>query len=342
MAGLSKTKFSPKGIQYLDFLQMGVLVVDKQLRVVYWNRWLENHSNIMSETVQGLEFSVAFPDLINSRLSDVIQQALEEQLSAVISAPLNKSLFPLYPSINHQLKQMDLMRQMVQVSSIEDDEGNSYALLQITDMTHAIAKEDQLRTQTQAIQNLVSLDELTAIANRKKFEQRLDDEFKRAQRASTSLVIALVDIDHFKSYNDQYGETQGNECIMKVANALVGALSRSSDLVARYSGQVFGVVMPSTTFEGSVSLAEEMRNVVNQQAIEHEASTTSSFVTVSVGLAHVQPCLSDNLESLLEAAQFSLSQAKQLGGNKAMIYLMQDGSLHACDSGGNNRMLIEA
>lgn len=337
-----ETRLSPKGIQYLDFLQMGVLVVDKQHRVVYWNRWLESHSNMMAENVQGVEFTTAFPDLVNTRLLDVIQQALEEKLSAVISAPLNKSLLPLYPSINHQLKQMDLMRQMVQVSSIKDDEGNDFALLQITDMTHAIAKEDQLRTQTQAIQSLVSLDEMTAIANRNKFNQRLDDEFRRAQRASTSLVIALVDIDHFKSYNDRYGDVQGNECIMNVATTLVGAVNRSTDLVSRYSGQVFGIVLPSTTFEGGINVAEEMRHVIKQQAITHEASTVSSLVTVSVGLAHIQPTLNDTVQSLVDAAQFALNQAKKQGGDKAMIYVMQDGSLHACGAGGNNRLLVEA
>jgi len=343
MAGLSNMSFSTSGIQYLDFLQMGVMVVDQHNRIVYWNRWLESHSNIMSEDIMHHEFAEVFPDLAATRLVDVIQQALEERLSAVISAALNQSLLPLYPSINHQLKQMDLMRQMVQVSSISDESGNNFALVQVTDMTHALANAVQLRSHSQAIQNLLSLDELTKLANRKKFDEVLEDEFRRAQRAKSSLMIALFDIDYFKLFNDRYGSQQGNACLAKVAEALKLSLNRSNDLIARFSGQVFGVVMPCTSFDGGIRIAEAMRNAVKKLEIEHDASTVAPVVTVSVGLAYIEPNVDNDLAALLDAAQFAQNQAKQLGGNNAMVYVMQDGSLHGCgNDAGNQQARLEA
>jgi diguanylate cyclase (GGDEF)-like protein len=342
MAGLVHRAFTPAGIQYLDFMQMGVMLIDENNRIVYWNRWLENHSNIAFEDIANRSFVEAFPELANSRLDDVIHQALEEKLSALISASLNQSLLPLYPSINHHLKQIDLMRQMVQVSSISDDKGRRYALVQVTNMTHVLAKEVQLRAQTQTIQDLVNVDALTSVANRRKYDSSLQEEFSRAQRAGSSLVIGFVDIDYFKLFNDHYGVSYGDRCLSEVAGSFEYALNRSTDVVARYSGQVFGIIMPCTTFEGAVSVAEALRSGVQDLQLRHEASSIASHVTVSIGLATMQPISTDKIDVLIEAAEFALDQAKKSGGNKAMIYAMQDGSLHACDALFEVKQFVEA
>lgn len=341
MASIDNTQLS-SGMQYLDYLQMGVMVIDRHNHIVYWNRWLENHSNIMVEDVINQPFNTIFPDLVDSRLSDVINQALEERLSAVISAPLNNSLLPLYPSINHQLNQMDLMRQMVQVSAISDGDGNDFALLQINDMTHALAKGVQLRSQTKAIQSMVSKDALTEVATRAKFDESLENEFRRAQRAGTSLILGMVDVDHFKMFNNHYGESVGNDCLSEIAKVFDHVLNRSTDMIARYSGQVFGVLMPCTSYPGGLQVAEEVRNAVKTLEIAHDASTTAPFVTVSIGLAYVEPTREDQLDAVIEAAAFALGQAKEIGGDHAMVYVMKDGSLHDCNVESRMQMLIEA
>lgn len=332
MAGINHQVSHFSAVQYLDFLQMGVMVVDDSYRIVYWNRWLEAHSNIQFSQIANVPFTQAFPELAQSRLVEVIHQAIDERLSSLISASLNRSLLPLYPSINHQLKQMDFMRQMVQVTAISDAQGKHYAMLQMSDMTNALAKDAQLVEQSQAILQLNALDDLTSVAHRRKFDSVLEEEFRRAQRAKTALVIGFVEIDHFGLFNDHYGKSYGDQCLTEVAGTFEYALNRSTDLIGRYSDQVFGVIMPCTTFDGAVSVAESIKTGVSDLQLRHEASTVAGHVTVSIGLATMHPTLESRLEALIESAEFALAQAKQAGGNKAMIYALQDGSLHACDA----------
>lgn len=340
MAGLMQPSL-PASVQYLDFLQMGVMVLDEQCRIVHWNRWLEEHSDIPFKSIANLTFTQAFPELVGSRLADVIQQAIDERLSALISASLNQSLLPLYPSTNHQVRQMDLMRQMVQVTAVADEAGRRFALLQITNMTHAIAKEAQLRKQSQTIQHLVSVDDLTSVANRRKFDVALQEEFSRAQRATSSLVLGFIDVDHFKVLSGHYGENCADQYLAEVARSFEYVLNRSSDLIARYSEQVFAVIMPCTTFEGAVNIAEAIRIGVNDLQLKNEVSAIASYLTVSAGFAIIHPEFNDSLEEFVEAANFALMQAKQAGGNKSMIYDKQDGSLHACDAVSNIKKNVE-
>jgi len=340
MAGLIQPSL-PASVQYLDFLQMGVMVVDEQYRIVHWNRWLEDHSDIPFKNVANLTFTQAFPALEGSRLADIIQQAIDEKLSALISASLNQSLLPLYPSTNHQVRQMDLMRQMVQVTAIADETGKRFALLQITNMTHAIAKEAQLRKQSQTIQHLVSIDDLTSVANRRKFDVALQEEFRRAQRAASSLVLGFVDIDHFKVLIEHYGEGCADQYLAEVARSFEYVLNRSSDLVARYSEQIFAVIMPCTTLEGAVNIAEAIRLGVSDLQLKNEVSAVASHVTVSAGFAIIHPEFNDSLEEFIEMANFALMQAKQVGGHKSMIYDKKEGSLHACDAVSQIKKIVE-
>ncbi len=332
MARLSQdiSNFAP--VQYLDFLQTGVLVVDSNYRIVYWNRWLEAHSNIQFSQIANLPFVEVFPDIAASRLVEVIHQAVDEGLSSLVSASLNRSLLPLYPSINHQLKQMDFMRQMVQVTAIVDAQQKPYAMLQITDMTSALAKDAQLVEKTQTLLALNELDDLTSVAHRRKFDDVLQEEYRRAQRAKTALVIGFVEVDHFDMFKEHYGKNSADQCLVEVAGTFEYALNRSTDLVGRYADQLFGVIMPCTTFDGAVGVAETIREGVSDLQLRHEASTVAGHVTASVGFATVHPTLDGRMETLVESAMFALSQAKEAGGNKAMIYALQDGSLHACDA----------
>lgn len=312
---------------YLDYLQLGVMVLDDQFNIVYWNRWLEDHSNIMAEDVLHHPFANVFPDLAFSRLNDLVHQAIEEQLSGIISPSLNRSLLPLYPSINHQLKQMDWMHQMVQVSSIRDENGRYFALVQVTDMTHALARGIQLRSQSQAIKQMSGLDELTAVAHREKFDSRLQNEFRRAQRSNSPLILGLIEVDYFKLFKEHYGQLVSDDCLVKVSNVIQEALARSTDLTARYSAQVFSVALPNTNDKGAIVLAELIQEAVSSLKIQHEASTVAQNITVSIGLSHIVPLVTDTLDAFVDAAEFALAKAKDAGGDRIGIYTMKDGQL---------------
>ncbi len=318
---------------YLDYLQMGVMVVDEYYRIVYWNRWLENHSNIISESVELKQFKSVFPDLADSRLFELIQQVIEERLSGMISSALNKSKLPLYPSINHQLKQMDLMQQMVQVTAMEDANGRQLAMVQVTDMTRQHLKNVQIKSQSDKMQALVNVDAVTALPNRQKFDVSLDSEYRRAIRAKAPLVAAIVQIDHFDAFARHYGIQAADEALTEITAIFQSLLCRETDLVARYDSQSYGLILPCTTEEGCVMIAQELRRAVKALDMPHAFSASSSVMTVSIGMALVEPEKPEELAAFVKAFDFTLNHAHELGGDRAMLYLMDGGRLRDCDGG---------
>lgn len=318
---------------YLDYLQMGVMVVDEYYRIVYWNRWLENHSNILSESVELKPFKTAFPELADSRLFELIQQVIEERLSGMISSALNKSPLPLYPSINHQLKQMDLMQQMVQVTAMEDASGRQLAMVQVTDMTRQHLKNAQIKSQSDQMQALVNVDAVTALANRQKFDISLEEEYRRAIRAKTPLVAAVVEIDHFDAFASHYGQQSADEALTEITGIFQSLLCRETDIIARHSEQAFGLILPCTSEEGSVMIAQELRRAVSALDIAHAFSAAASSMTVSIGMALVEPAKPEDMAAFVKGVDFALNNARELGGDRAMLYLMEGGRLRDCDSG---------
>lgn len=163
----------------------------------------------------------------------------------------------------------------------------------------------------QQLEQLAILDGLTQIANRRYFDQYLDQEWKRAQREQHSLSLLLLDVDHFKLYNDTYGHQAGDYCLQQVAQTIQQTLKRSSDLVARYGGEEFVVLLPNTNAEGAIQVAQEIHEAVQKLAIEHSRSSVSEFVTMSIGISTTIPTLYNRFEALVSRADKALYEAKQ-------------------------------
>ena len=163
----------------------------------------------------------------------------------------------------------------------------------------------------QQLEQLATLDGLTQIANRRYFDQYLDQEWKRSQREQISLSLLLLDVDHFKLYNDTYGHQAGDECLQKVAKAIRESLKRSSDLVARYGGEEFVVLLPNTKTEGAIQVAQDIHHSIQQLAIEHSRSSVSQFVTVSIGISTTIPKPNSRFEALVSRADLALYEAKR-------------------------------
>jgi diguanylate cyclase (GGDEF)-like protein len=163
----------------------------------------------------------------------------------------------------------------------------------------------------QQLEQLAILDGLTKIANRRYFDQYLDQEWKRAQREQHSLSLLLLDVDHFKLYNDTYGHQAGDECLQKVAKAIQETLKRSSDLVARYGGEEFVILLPNTAAKGAIQIAQDVHDSIQQLAIEHSRSSVSQFVTVSIGISTIIPQPFSRFEVLVSRADKALYKAKQ-------------------------------
>jgi diguanylate cyclase (GGDEF)-like protein len=167
----------------------------------------------------------------------------------------------------------------------------------------------------QRLQHISFLDGLTGIANRRRFDEFLHNEWRRALRGGSSLSLVMIDIDYFKAFNDTYGHQAGDECLTRVASALQGALRRAGDLVARYGGEEFVAVLPATPADGALAVAQTLRERVEALGVAHRGSPVSDRVTISLGVATTVPSRATSAAALVAAADRALYQAKREGRN---------------------------
>lgn len=173
-----------------------------------------------------------------------------------------------------------------------------------------------LEAANEKLEQLSFLDGLTNIANRRRFDEFLAGEWRRAVREGVPLSLIFIDIDFFKAFNDHYGHEAGDEVLRRVATALSGILNRPADLVARYGGEEFVAVLPGTDAKGAAFIAERLRAAVEGLGIPHAASPVAPHVTVSLGVATLVPLRGSAPEALLAAADQALYQAKREGRNR--------------------------
>jgi diguanylate cyclase (GGDEF)-like protein len=166
------------------------------------------------------------------------------------------------------------------------------------------------------LDRLSSLDGLTGIANRRSFDQRIEREWRRAGRDAAWIAVLMVDIDHFKPFNDLYGHQEGDACLRRLAKTFERAIARPGDFVARYGGEEFAFVLPDTDVDGAAQVGETLRREVADLAIPHAASGVAARVTISVGVAAAVPQGPDGPADLVAAADRALYLAKQGGRNR--------------------------
>ena len=177
-----------------------------------------------------------------------------------------------------------------------------------------------LKKKTDLLEKLAMLDGLTDIPNRRQLENRLAEEYDRALRNGRPLSLLMMDIDHFKAYNDNYGHGAGDECLRRVARALVQTLSRSSDLAARYGGEEFAALLPETDVRGAFHLAGKIRAAVADLGVVHDYSNVAPVITLSIGVAaHAVETPKQDIMQLLHAADQALYLAKKEGRNRVRV-----------------------
>lgn len=179
--------------------------------------------------------------------------------------------------------------------------------------------QKELEIKNEELERLSSQDGLTGIANRRVFDEFIKSEWARAGRNKSSLSLIMIDIDHFKVYNDNYGHQGGDDCLRQVAQKLADAVNRPADLVARYGGEEFVVVMPCTDLEGAKNIAEALCLGISALAVPHAHSSTADHVTISLGVACVVPSVDGKSESLITMADEALYKAKEAGRNQYQV-----------------------
>jgi diguanylate cyclase (GGDEF)-like protein/PAS domain S-box-containing protein len=184
----------------------------------------------------------------------------------------------------------------------------------VRDISERKAAEEDLEKAFRLVESLASLDGLTEIANRRRLDQVLEHEWRLAIRTSADISLLLIDVDHFKPYNDIYGHLAGDDCLRRLAKVILEMVARPSDLVARYGGEEFAVVLPNTPQVGALQVAERIRTAVQQLNMPHEGNP-HRVVTVSIGCATQTPQTDSKLDGLIDAADHALYRAKKMGRN---------------------------
>lgn len=186
--------------------------------------------------------------------------------------------------------------------------------------------EDKVQQRTKALEEvnhqlevLSVTDALTRLANRRRFDAVWLDEWQRALRQATPLAVIMLDVDHFKAYNDHYGHQQGDECLRRVGEVLLTTVRRAGELVARYGGEEFVVVLPGTSVIHAMAVAESIRANIQAAGIAHAHSGVAAVVTVSLGVAVGIPTQGDARDALVHAADAALYRAKDQGRNRVVL-----------------------
>jgi len=303
----------------LEAVRAGIIVVDAEQRIVIWNQWMEQHSQLPAAGIQGKTFGEVFPDMVDGRTHIAIRAALENNFASLLSQTLNKAPFPLYANAVDAISGTR-MQQAVHVMPLEVDGLARHCVVQITDVSLAVSRERKLRELASELESQTLVDGLTGIANRRRFDLHLDDEFRRAKRNASPLSLIMIDVDYFKDYNDNYGHQRGDQCLVQIAATLGSVLNRSRDLVARYGGEEFTVILPDTNEDGAMQIAETMRAEIEGLQVEHGYSGVGKVVTVSLGVSTLVPEHLSKTGALIHAADRALYQAKRSGRNCVVMY----------------------
>jgi diguanylate cyclase (GGDEF)-like protein len=192
----------------------------------------------------------------------------------------------------------------------------------LTDMAIKLAeRERELRSANRNLEALASIDGLSGLANRRSFDARLQAEWERAAGLKRPVALMMIDVDHFKLFNDNYGHLEGDQCLRVIAETLSAATGQSGDLAARYGGEEFVLLLRDTNLATALEIAGRLRHTVAALAIAHRFAPCG-HVTVSIGVASLTPTVASDPQALIEAADSGLYAAKRKGRN--MVWAAQD------------------
>lgn len=294
-------------------LSLGVIIVDARYRITLWNAWLETHTGLAASETLGEDFFTVFPDLLHHRVGDAIRQAITHNLSALLSQSLHRSPFPLYSEPS-----MPGARLSQAVTIVPLGESERYCLIQIVDVTAAVRRESLLRDQAHELLSQSLSDGLTGVGNRRYFDLCIEREWRASKRNNKPLSLLLIDVDHFKLYNDCYGHQRGDECLQQIATAMRNALDRPADILFRYGGEEFCALLPETRSADAVEIAERLRTHVRLLDLPH-INAPNGIVSVSIGVASHSLKSHAEYGQLIQSADNALYEAKRAGRNTVRV-----------------------
>ncbi len=279
-------------------------------------------SHILNEQIVWMNKSMAFLLSIKegkkTPLEDIIPEDQPPGLSKrqIIDDISNGTIRDKVIFIQNKIK--DQRACLVNCAPFEPDNPDKGLLLMLTDVSEENRIKKELFELNKKLDDMAHTDSLTQIANRRRFDQILSQEWQRAQRNHNPLSLIMLDIDFFKKYNDLYGHGKGDNCLYKVAQKIDSKAKRPADKACRIGGEEFGVILPDTSLEGAKIIAEKIRSGVENLEIPHQNSEISEGVTVSIGICCTNKFNKKISSSkIIQTADKALYQAKNSGRNRA-------------------------
>jgi diguanylate cyclase (GGDEF)-like protein len=254
-------------------------------------------------------------------LSTASQKIAQGDFSQQVALAGTQELAVLAESFNQMSQEILQSRQQLEdySRSLEQKVSDRTQALQL-EVGNRIAAETALQAVNKELERIAYLDGLTQMANRRRFDQCLEQEWRRMKREQQPLSLILCDVDYFKQYNDLYGHQVGDECLRTVARVIHAATKRPADLAARYGGEEFAVILPNTTLQGAFRVAEEVQARIRQLKLPHQSSLVNPCVTLSFGVASIVPAETDAPDQLITSADRVLYQAKITGRDRIVLH----------------------
>ncbi|TRY33200.1 diguanylate cyclase domain-containing protein [Aliiglaciecola sp. M165] len=251
------------------------------------------------------------------------------QPKSVLCVPIKRARFEGVVYLENNLatgvfsqERVETIRLLAAQASVAIENARLYEQVQEHSRTleqKVVERTEQLENLNKELQRLANHDSLTGVANRRRGDMYLEQVWTTLQREQQPLSILMIDVDHFKHFNDNYGHQNGDACLIDVTKAIQAELRRPADLIARYGGEEFILILPNTDAKGAEILGEKARRAVEALNIPHAYSPTGKTVTVSVGAATAVPVMHTTAENLVKQADNNLYEAKHSGRNKVLV-----------------------
>jgi len=280
----------------------GIIVINGSCLIEEFNPAAEKIFGYQAAEVIGKDVSMLMPDPYRSEHAGYVSHYLETNSSRLIGRDRDftgrrrdGSVFPLHISVSE--------------TSVQ---GHTLFVGIVQDISVRKQLEEHLRT-------LSFKDGLTGCNNRRAFDENLAKEWRRARRNDMPLALVMLDIDCFKAFNDTYGHQEGDSCLREVARVIMANLKRPADFAARYGGEEFVLLLPETSLENALALAETIRLAVAALEIPHQQSDVAAYVTLSAGMACLVPGEEQSADDLMKLADQALYAAKKAGRNQVCL-----------------------
>ena len=299
--------------QVLDVLNMGIVIIDGGYHIYEWNRWMEIQSGFSREEMKGTNLLNSYPRLSTPHFLRSCKAVMRFGNFVFFSQKLHNYLFPFQAS-GVYADYFEHMQQSCTMTPIRENGEITRIVITIQDVTENVYLERNLKDLTQQ-------DSLTGVHNRRYLDKRLAEELVRFKRHGTLFSLILFDIDDFKMINDTYGHQFGDRILINMAG-LCSTVIRGSDILARFGGEEFCIILADSAGSGAISFAERLRALVENQVTRFNNKTDVN-VTISMGIAEVCPEI-ETMEQMLDRADIGMYRAKERGKNRVVLYQEED------------------